>query len=658
LKDRNPDITLGAGTPAPLSAGPRLLLLQMPWATTTRPSIALAILTRLCEEQGVPVRTHYANLDLAAAVGIDAYGQFSDERDLFGLSEHLFAADLFGPAAIHSDEYLEAFSEACGAMNLGAIGDLAHLRHLRDAVVPAFLECTLRRLLENGPDVVGFTGTFNQVMSSLALAHRVKQARPQVQVIVGGASFDGEMGIEYHRALPDVIDHVFLGEAEESFAEYLRRLRAGADVTGIPGVTSHGPDGVRLVPGAPLQDLNASPLPDYDDFFRESARVAEATGIVFNVENLPFESARGCWWGEKNHCMFCGINEDLMRFRAKDVERVIRDIVTLSARHQIARFCATDWIVSHRHCDELFRRLKELDLDLEIFYEVRPSLKKRQVRAMSEAGVVDIQPGIESFSTPLLKLMAKHGSGIRNVQFLRWCREAGIRPSYNLLTGFPGERAEWYREMAELVPRLVHLDPPLENASPIEMHRFAPLHERHAALGVDAYDVRADYWYNFPPGLLDVRKVAYFFDHSSRAILTEDASIERLREAVARWLRAHREARPPVYHYAIGPGFLKVTDTREGCGRYLRLAGLHHDVTLLCDEVRTRRSLSRDLGELHPEAVTGGTLDRVVDELLAADVLMADGEQLLTLPVGRRCRVTEDLRAYVLGGASKIATSP
>jgi ribosomal peptide maturation radical SAM protein 1 len=652
LKDRNLDIAAGAIDHAPSSAGPRVLLLQMPWATTTRPSIALGILTRLCEEQSVPVRTYYANLDLCAAVGMDVYGQFSDERDLFGLSEHLFAVDLFGPNAIRSDEYLEAFSEASDPMNV--LGDLRHLRHLRDTVVPGFLEDALRWVLDHDPDVVGFTATFNQVMSSLALARRIKQARPQVRVIAGGACFDGEMGMEYHRALPHVIDHVFLGEAEESFAEYLRRLRAGADATGIPGVTSHGPDGVHAVPGTPLQDLNASPAPDYDDFFRESARVAERTGLVFNVENLPFESARGCWWGEKNHCMFCGINEELMPFRAKDVERVIEDVITLSARHQVVRFCATDWIISRWHCDELFRRLKELDLDLELFYEVRPALKKWQVRAMREAGVVDIQPGIESFSTPLLKLMAKHGSGIRNVQFLRWCREAGIRPIYNLLTGFPGERAEWYLDMAELVPRLAHLDPPLGNASPIEMHRFAPLHERSRELGVDAFDVRADYRYNFPPGLLDARKVAYFFDHSFRASLTDDASVVRLQEAVAPWIRAHREGRAPVYRYAIGPGFLKLTDTREECGRYLRLEGLHHDVTLLCDEVRSRRSLGSDLSELYPEEVAGGVLDRVVDELLAADVLMAEGEQLLTLPVGQRSRVTEDLRAYVLGGAGRL----
>jgi hypothetical protein len=43
--------------------------------------------------------------------------------------------------------------------------------------------------------------------------------------IFGGACFDDEMGREYHRGLPEVIDHVFLGEAEQSFREFLRRIR-------------------------------------------------------------------------------------------------------------------------------------------------------------------------------------------------------------------------------------------------------------------------------------------------------------------------------------------------------------------------------------------------------------------------------------------------
>jgi hypothetical protein len=193
-----------------------IVLVQMPWATVMRPSIALGILKQLCAEESIEAPVLYPNLDLAAELGFDEAKKFSDDRMLFGLSEHLFAADLFGPAALDSDLYLQASFDA---------SQFERLQALRDTVVPAFLERTAQRILALEPDVVGFTATFNQAMPSLALAARLKHARPQLDIIVGGASFDGEMGPEYHRALPHVVDHVFIGEAEEPFREYLRRKR-------------------------------------------------------------------------------------------------------------------------------------------------------------------------------------------------------------------------------------------------------------------------------------------------------------------------------------------------------------------------------------------------------------------------------------------------
>jgi ribosomal peptide maturation radical SAM protein 1 len=387
-----------------------VLFLQMPWATTTRPSIALAILTRLCEEASIPVHCFYPNLDMTATVGFDTARQFANERALYGLSEHLFAVDLFGKHALNSDEYLSAFGAAIREASkeeswLLPYLDMNYLRSLRDEVVPRFLDITLQRVLADSPTVVGFTATFNQVMASLALANRIKRARSDIHTIAGGACFDGEMGREYHRALPHVLDHVFLGEAEESFREYLRRVKRAEGTGGIPGVTSVVEGELKLIPGRPLANLNESPAPNYDPFFFEADRVFHESGKTFNVEYIPFESSRGCWWGEKNHCVFCGINEDLMGFRPKNIDRVVEEIVLIASRYRVVKLTATDWIISRWHCDELFQRLTELDLDLELFYEVRADLTKRQLMLMKKAGILRVQPGIESLSTPLLKLM-------------------------------------------------------------------------------------------------------------------------------------------------------------------------------------------------------------------------------------------------------------
>jgi hypothetical protein len=143
--------------------------------------------------------------------------------------------------------------------------------------------------------------------------------------------------------------------------------------------------------------------------------------------------------------------------------------------------------------------------------------------------------------------------------------------------------------------------------------------------------------------------MGYFFQYHSSMKVEESEYVEGVRIALEPWLEKWKAKVPPKYEYIIGAGFLQIHDTRHGEGRYLRLADLHQDVALLCDEVQGRRTLAQDLARIYPDEVANGTLDRVIDELVAADVLLSEGNQLLTLPIGHKVRSTDELRSYVLG---------
>jgi len=302
---------------------------------------------------------------------------------------------------------------------------------------------------------------------------------------------------------------------------------------------------------------------------------------------------------------------------------------------------------------EIFTRLKELDLDIECFYETRADLTKEEILLMQQAGVTTIQPGIESFSTELLMLMNKNTSRIRHVQFLRWCKEYGIHLSYNVLGGFPGEQVEWYRDMAAFLPHIVHLQPPVQNVHFVEMHRFSPLFQAKEQFGVDRYELREDYAFNFPPGLVDPLKIGYFFTYSSSALVDRGEYAPRVREVVGEWIDAYEQHVPPKYEYALGAGFLQVADTRDGEGRYLRLSDLHHDVFLLCDKARKVSNLKHLLAAGYPAEVADGTIERVVDELVQRDLLMREGALVLTLPTAVRPRTTQEIVTYVTGSGAE-----
>src|SRR6185295_15253770 len=173
---------------------------------------------------------------------------------------------------------------------------------------------------------------------------------------------------------------------------------------------------------------------------------------------LPYESARGCWWGAKAHCTFCGLNGSAMAFRAKSPEHVEREIFSLATKYKNLDFEVVDNIVSMDYVDTLLPRIRDLrrsGVDLTLFYETKANLRKDQLRMMRDAGVLRLQPGIESLSSPILKLMRKGVTALQNIRLLKWAAELDIDVLWNHLYAFPDEpqHAE-YDRLADVVKSL------------------------------------------------------------------------------------------------------------------------------------------------------------------------------------------------------------
>jgi hypothetical protein len=93
-----------------------------------------------------------------------------------------------------------------------------------------------------------------------------------------------------------------------------------------------------------------------------------------------------------------------------------------------------------------------------------------------------IQPGIESLSTHVLDLLRKGVRMLQNVALLKWCRELGIRVSWNLLYGVPGETLDDYQAQTDLMRKIPHLIPPT-SVSRVRLDRFSPYYERFSEYG-------------------------------------------------------------------------------------------------------------------------------------------------------------------------------
>ncbi|WP_439658774.1 RiPP maturation radical SAM C-methyltransferase [Lentzea sp. HUAS TT2] len=570
-----------------------VVVVSMPFMHADRPSIQLGLLAAIARREGFPVRTLHANLDLAARIGTAYYRQLADQCGRL-VGEWLFAVEAFGDAAPDQEgKLLLEFAD-----DLAYLGDRERLLRTREHDVPAFLDALVSEVDWEGVRVVGFSSTFQQTAASVALARRLKDRFPDVVTVFGGANFDGEMGLELVRSLP-CVDFAVIGEGDSAFPRLLDALAAGTDPGAIPGVARRVGDDVVATPAAPPHEqLDDLPDPEYGEYFDRMAVLGLLAGDVW----IPFEAARGCWWGAKHHCTFCGLNGTTMRFRAKSPVRVLDELAHQARRYRSTRFEAVDNILDPRYLRELFPVIAERGEDYEIFYEAKANLTRAQLKVLALGGVTRLQPGLESLSSAVLRLMNKGVRAAQNVNLLRWAGYYGIDVAWNILWGFPGETEEDYAEQARIVPHLVHLQPPA-SADRLWLERFSPMHTRPDSFGLPRPKPEASYRFVYPD-TVDVERIAYFFEYEPSTALPA-AAYTPLRKSVIDWARAWQETRPTLV-YRSAAGYLRIDDARHqgNDGTYT-----FHDtlaaIYLACTErPRTAAAVRTELGlDLPVEAV-------------------------------------------------------
>jgi hypothetical protein len=156
------------------------------------------------------------------------------------------------------------------------------------------------------------------------------------------------------------------------------------------------------------------------------------------------------------------------------VATVLSMLRCLRNTYGLNSFRFSDYILPHGYFRTLLPILAEEEPRFQLACEMKANTNEENFGALARAGFRDVQPGIESFSTPVLRLMNKGVSAGQNVHTLLLGRRFGVHINYNLIYGFPAETEACYEEMICLLPRLFHLDPPITNIA-VMITRFAPL---------------------------------------------------------------------------------------------------------------------------------------------------------------------------------------
>ncbi|WP_326595070.1 RiPP maturation radical SAM C-methyltransferase [Streptomyces sp. NBC_01803] len=602
----------------------RVLLINMPWSPIDLPSLALGILKRSVNEKtpGANAEVLHGNLDYYdwltgrpefADFTARDYGYYALASYFLGCGDWVFSSALYDDPEWRVPEFTESMTRLLDEKRLAVTLELHR-------TAGEFVQELAERVVAAKPDVVGLTSTFQQNTAALALAKHVKRLAPEIVTVLGGANCDSEQGAAVHRNFP-FVDYVVRGEGEVALPQLLNGIRDGSDLSGIAGLCRR--EGERSV----ANPMSTAPLPpaailapDYSGYLD---RLAASRARTMVEPKLVVEGARGCWWGEKHHCTFCGLNGSFMQFRSKSPDAFFDEIVGMAREHRVLDIYIVDNILDMGYVTTLLPRLVETGYDLRMHVEIKANMRRDQLQLLADAGLVFVQPGIESLNTRVLGLMDKGVSGCQNVRMLRDGASAGLTISWNYLHGFPEERDSDYDPVIAQLPVLEHLNPPSDQSARIAIERFSPYFNR-PELGFA--ELRADkpYWLTYDLPGEELYDLAYIFAAPPRGV--GKATAKRLNEALRAWMDAYPTSR--LVQHDLGDRVVLLN--RRRLFDWTRLVvddPLEVAAFRLLAQPRSAAALVRKLTERLPGADAGAAVPALLERWCELGVLFTDGGQ-------------------------------
>lgn len=303
------------------------------------------------------------------------------------------------------------------------------VRTLPSHVMKMTVDDIARHVCAEKPDIFGLTVTTENRLEAFDVARKVKRARPETFVVLGGPHCSAT-GHDTMTHIPEV-DMVVSGEGENTMVELVRALDAGggpAAFSRIEGVTYR--DGGKAIftgPRMKIADLNTQPFP---------ARHLEDMSLYnFKVDvpgkgKLPAANvmtSRGCPFD----CNFCATPVNWGRkVRGIDAEKVIEEIELLMDRYgaQVIWFYDDTLNYNPKRLERICDMMIERRLGLHWFCEIRvDAIDRRLFDRMVEAGLFHFGFGVESANRRICdEIIHKKATLKQALDVIDWANDAHI----------------------------------------------------------------------------------------------------------------------------------------------------------------------------------------------------------------------------------------
>ncbi len=324
-----------------------------------------------------------------------------------------------------------------------------------DQRVDPHWEESLKQELKSQPLCVGVTAmTSPQIHFALEAAKIVKEENgDSTRLVWGGvhATLLPEQTVQH-----PLVDIVVVGEGELSFRNLLRALEKKQNLANVRGITFKHGDKVIKTEAEDFVDIENLPELPYHLVGVEKYIGSQGRFLGETTRSLIFISSRGCPW----QCTYC-CNPRLSRrrWRSMSAKKTYEQLADLVGRFDLdaVTFHDEEFLINGARAEKIAALI---DGKFRWWIQGRmDGLRRVNLSKMEKGGLCAVQPGIESGSERILKLIKKGETVADMIEANRRLAQTSIEPLYNLMMGFPTETYDELMQSVDLAIQLLDDNP-------------------------------------------------------------------------------------------------------------------------------------------------------------------------------------------------------
>lgn len=307
------------------------------------------------------------------------------------------------------------------------------------------------------PLYIGITASTGPMIGhALEIARTVRAADPAIPIVWGGTH---PTMLPAQTVAHPLVDAVVAGDGERPAATIARRIAAGANLSGIPGVMVKGDT-------APAASDQADDLDEYPPAPFDLVDPRRYRPRYLGRSSTFYQASRGC----PHACRYCyNVFAHRRRWRAFSAERVVGQITELVRNHgvQDIYFVDDNFFIDTARAMRIARGLKPLGCTWQVQGADLASIGRlcdADLRLLHESGLRRLTIGIESGSVVMRRRLGKTGSVDEIAAMVARLAPLEIIVFGSFITNLPGETADDLRDSVRLVECLHKTSPRFRNS--------------------------------------------------------------------------------------------------------------------------------------------------------------------------------------------------